>query len=323
MLFGDSPMSYGTFSGLKLGAGVTLGWGFTLEGSYFTLERRSLQYSAASGPRGNPLLGISIFNTAIGIEDALLTSNPDVNVGPWSGNVAVASHTHLDGWELNLGAPSLSGRGWTLQFLAGFRSLDLNEDFVLQDTFQPQVANVLTFLGQPVPAQTVLTDYDRFATTNHFYGGQVGARLSWQSGAFGVDLIGKVAPGVDQQSATIAGSSSATPPGGATVTVPGGIYALPTNIGHYSRSTFSLASEAGINFCWNITPNIKATVGYTFLYWTNVLRPGAQLNRDVDETLVPTHQFFGLTPVTGQPAFSYRETDFWAQGVTCGLAFRY
>jgi hypothetical protein len=323
VLFGQSPIGYGAFSGLRISGGVGLCSGLSLDGSYFALERRSSNFTAASDPRGNPLLGIAIFNTAIGIEDALLTSNPDVAVGPWSGNAIVLSHLRLQGWDLNAGLSTWNRGGVTIRGLVGFRAMRLDEDLSLSDVFTPLAPGTLTFLGAAVPENTVLTDFDRFATTNHFYGGQFGGQVNWQRGAFKLDLTGKVALGANQQAVAIAGASTSTPPGGTMAVAPGGIYAQTSNIGSYSRSVFSVVPEFGVTLGWNIRPNITATLGYSVLYWSNVVRPGDQVDHGVNQTLVPTHQFFGLTPSDGRPAFAFHNADFWAQGINIGVQFRY
>jgi hypothetical protein len=60
-------------------------------------------------------------------------------------------------------------------------------------------------------------------------------------------------------------------------------------------------------------------VGYTFLYWSQVVRPGNQIDTTVNTTQVPTHPEFG--PLTGpaQPMVPFRTTDFWAQGISLGV----
>jgi hypothetical protein len=323
VLFGGNSIGYGAFSGLKLGAGMELCSGLILEGDYFALERRSSGFAAASDARGNPLLGIAIFNTAIGIEDSLLTSNPDVAVGPWTGNAIVQSHLRLQGWELNAGTSVWDNEGLSFKALAGFRALRLDEDLSLADVFTPLVDNVLTFLAVPVPANTRLTDYDRFSTANHFYGGQLGGRLSYCAGNLTVDLRGMLALGATQQTVTIVGNSSSTPPGAATVIAPGGVYAQTSNIGRNNRSVFSAVPEGAVTLGWRISPNVTANLGYNFLYWTNVVRPGDQIDHGVNQTLVPTHQFFGLTPSDGRPAFNFHGSNFWAQGINFGVTFTY
>jgi hypothetical protein len=58
------------------------------------------------------------------------------------------------------------------------------------------------------------------------------------------------------------------------------------------------------------------TVGYNFLYWSRVARPGEQIDLDVNPDLLPPEeQFAGAT----RPRFEFRDTDFWAQGIRVGL----
>ena len=98
---------------------------------------------------------------------------------------------------------------------------------------------------------------------------------------------------------------------------------MPSNIGRYYRNAFSVVPEGGINLGWNITPRIKATVGYTFLYWSDVARPGNLIDRNVNPAYQPTNQFYGIGGGPNTPTFSFHETGFWAQGVNFGLEFKF
>jgi hypothetical protein len=323
VLFGDRPMGYGASSGMRFTAGIDLNDELALEGSFFSLQRRTFRYKVASDAAGNPMLGIANFNTAIGLEDALLTSNPDPNVGPWAGAVSIDSTTRLQGWDLNLATTGSRFGAWNVKGIVGFRSLNLTEDLTIHNNFTPLVDGVLTFLGPTVAPGNLLMDNDHFSTSNSFYGGQIGGTLGWQQGAFSADVSGKVAFGATQQIVTIAGASTLVNPAGVPTVAPGGIFAEPSNIGRYYKSTFSVIPEVGVNLGWNLTPNIKATFGYTFLYWSQVARPGDQIDHGVNQTLVPTHQFYGTNTADGRPAFSFRESSFWAQGISFGLEFKY
>jgi hypothetical protein len=107
-------------------------------------------------------------------------------------------------------------------------------------------------------------------------------------------------------------------------TAVGGLLALPTNIGHFSRDRFSVVPEIGVNLGYQLTDHLRAYVGYNFLYWTNVVRPGAQIDRVLDVTLIPNFPVPGAVP-TGQnrPMVPFKENDFWAQGINFGLEFRW
>ena len=63
------------------------------------------------------------------------------------------------------------------------------------------------------------------------------------------------------------------------------------------------------------------TLGYTIIYWSNVVRPGHQMDLDVNEDLLPPPE----DPVTGvrRPAFSFDTTDYWVQGINVGAEYRW
>ncbi len=326
--FGGTPFDWDAFSGLRLGAGVSLGSGLSLEGSYFVLESRSVLFGMNSDAGGTPLITRPVINTMTGAEASYDDSFPaSVATGPatLAGGVAIAARTHFQGYELNLAA-SLSDRS-SLQFdvLGGFRALDLTEGLLIEDHLVPLVPGFLNFLGPTSfanPPSTV-TDSDDFHTVNHFYGGQVGGRVRWQGEALSASLLGKIALGTTQQLVVIEGSSTLNTPGSPAVTVPGGILAQTSNIGRHYRSVFGVVPEIGLELGYQITPAWHATFGYTFLYWNHVARPGNQIDRTVNPGLVPTDIAFG-TPGPARPALaSISESSFWAQGINLGIEWRY
>ena len=100
---------------------------------------------------------------------------------------------------------------------------------------------------------------------------------------------------------------------------------LSGNIGSFSQDRFSVVPQVGIRVGYNITPNLRVYVGYDFLYWSSVLRPGDQIDRGLNELAIPN---FGSQPGTPagdprRPMVPFRDSDFWAQGVNFGLEFRY
>ena len=65
-------------------------------------------------------------------------------------------------------------------------------------------------------------------------------------------------------------------------------------------------------------------LGGTFLYISNVARPGDQIDRVVNRTELPSSQSF--SPLVGgpvRPAFNWSGTDFWATGVSFGIGLRF
>ena len=83
--------------------------------------------------------------------------------------------------------------------------------------------------------------------------------------------------------------------------------------------------EIGVNVGYRLTPQATVFLGYSFLYVSNVARPGEQINRNINPT--QTVSYGNDRPVSpvgpAQPTFSFSTTDFWAQTLSVGLAYRF
>jgi hypothetical protein len=64
-------------------------------------------------------------------------------------------------------------------------------------------------------------------------------------------------------------------------------------------------------------------VGYSFLYWSNVVRPGDQIDRTVNFTQVPIDPTNGPLSGSARPALMPRQNDFWAQGFNFGIEIQF
>ena len=76
-----------------------------------------------------------------------------------------------------------------------------------------------------------------------------------------------------------------------------------------------------MKFYWFITQHMGAFVGYDYLYWARVVRPGNQVDSNIN---LSQSAILGGTPngpASPTPLFS--RSDFWAQGISLGLEFRY
>jgi hypothetical protein len=181
-----------------------------------------------------------------------------------------------------------------LDLIAGFRALGLDDDFDLS-------ANRTVAVGDTMIQQAA---HDTFAARNRFYGGQIGAEGEWHCGRWSLGVTSKLALGNTSEKVHIAGGSSIN-----GIPTSGGIFAQSTNSNAFHRDRFSLVPEFGVKLGYQLTDCLRATVGYNFIYWTDVARAANQ----IDPVLVGT----------GRPAFSFRSSDFWAQGLTVGLELRY
>jgi len=131
-------------------------------------------------------------------------------------------------------------------------------------------------------------------------------------------LRSSIALGANQQTNDINGSQVVARPGQAPEVFVGGLLAAQSNIGQYSRTRFSVVPDAALNIGYQFTPTFRGYLGYSFLYWSNVVRPGQQIDRNVNLAFIPNTP---PAPPSSQvrPAVLCQETDFWAQGLNFGL----
>jgi hypothetical protein len=64
---------------------------------------------------------------------------------------------------------------------------------------------------------------------------------------------------------------------------------------------------------------LRATVGYTFMYLSNVARAPSQ----VDLSLNPTQFNGGVLDGEPRPAFAFHTSDIWLQGFNLGVEYKY
>jgi Putative beta barrel porin-7 (BBP7) len=319
-LFGGDGLDRDPFSGGRFTAGYWFNCAQTkgIEASYFFLGSRSNDFGAtSSGAPGSSVLARPFFDVSSGLQNSELIAFP----GLASGTVGVHSTTRLQGAEANMicnlccscgdcgdcGAPA---RSYRVDLISGFRYLDLREGLgVVEDT------QILP--GSPLIAPADIRAFDQFDTRNQFYGGQVGVRAEARQNRFFANVTGKLALGDTHQTVDINGATTITPLGGTAIVRPGGLLALPTNSGRFSRDVFSVVPEGSVNVGYQFTNNLRFSVGYTFLYWSGVARPGDAVDLRVNSTRVPT----SLLPPSGPaaPLFAFRGSDFWAQGMTFGV----
>lgn len=203
-----------------------------------------------------------------------------------------------------------------VDFLAGVRwysldeSLSVTEDLIID----VEAPGDTSFNG------TRIVVMDSFSTDNDFTGGELGFDWGIERGRYSVNLLSKLAIGNNHQRVNINGSTQTFPPG---VDPPpaaeeGGLLALSSNIGNYERDRFSMIPELNINVGYKLTQRCKLRVGYTILYWTNVLRPGDQIDREINSTLLPG-EVPSLPPL--RPLFDFKETNALVQGLNVGAEF--
>ena len=335
ILFGNGEILGGSRDGLRLSAG----WWFNdyqdiaIEGDIFFFKTESVGFRA-TGVGGSPILARPFFNMVpidgVGdvlppAEDAELVSFP----GVVDGTVSVDTRSEFNGAGLRLRAavcckeigggcntcnacgpavgPSSVSR---IDVIGGYRYLSLDERILIRED--------LTSLITASPGTFDI--YDRFDTSNEFHGFDLGFIWEWESAKWSFELLSKVAIGNTDQRVNVRGQTTVAN-NGAAFTEEGGLLALRSNIGSYQRDVFTMVPELGVTLGYKITPRLRATAGYTLLYWSRVARPGDHIDLDVNPNLLPPV----VEPVVGpeRPRFQWNDTALLAHGLNLGLDYRF
>jgi hypothetical protein len=313
VLLGGDDVDLGHRNGARFTVGYQLDPDWAVEAVGFFLATGSDQRSvSASGLPGSQPLFVPFIDATLPGENVSNLALP----GAYSGTATQTIESHLWGIELNA-ARAVAGQGpWRLELLGGFRYLRLGETLSFA-TSSPDV------LGGPVKVfQTV----DVFDATNDFYGLQLGLRGRYETGNFTMTGTVKVAAGVMHQGLDVSGSlrtNQFTIP--TVVTYAGGYFAQGTNIGSDSRNVAAVVPEAGVQVGYRVTRWLSLVAGYTFLYASNVLRPGEQVDRTINPTQSPS--FGGPVPANlvgpARPRVNLDGSDFWAHGLSFGARVQF
>ena len=325
VVFGANNLSTGLSSGVRgeIGAFLDADHVFSLDGGGFILFPRNVHATFASDGNGFPTVARPYINTLGGQLRAEQSAyNPF-----FFGSTSVNTDTKLYGFEANARCNGSLGTNWKADFLVGFRFLQLDESLNINDTLTPipppNGINVLTFLGPLIDPAATLSDRDSFATSNTFYGVNLGGRLRWEYDWLTVTAFGKVALGATEQHVRINGSTTLVGPAGTQVAT-GGILALPSNIGSYSRSVFGVVPETGITIGMQPINHVRLSLGYSLLYWNAVVRPGDQIDPRLNRSAIPGDPTFGSAMNPGSnPTFTFQDRSFRVQNLTAGVEIYY
>ncbi|MCI0681456.1 MAG: BBP7 family outer membrane beta-barrel protein [Gemmataceae bacterium] len=281
---------------------------WSLAASYFLLGARDVGPTRASP--GSPILARPFFDAVNRREDSSLVSFPGTAIG----SIAVDADSFLQGAELNLQHVLRNGERCHVTVFAGLRYLDLDEELSIAES------TALAPAAGPLAGRRVSV-LDRFEADNDFFGGQVGAGIDLHYKRFTFQVMSKVALGNVRETILVRGRTiiDTTP----VTDEPAGLFALATNSGRCSRDSFAVVPEVSAKLGLRISERLTVFGGYTFLYWSDVVRPGEQIDRNLNPNLIPTSASFGGPATPRQPVMAFRTSDYWAQGMIWGFEFRY
>jgi len=242
--------------------------------------------------------GLNVLNlpqsvvTPVGIVSVpLYVSYPGLTVG----RVNAVAGTNFIGGDVNLRRGRGTDRPLNVDLLGGYRFLHLGDNVDVVSDFTAPLAF----------GSRVMTE-DSVRTRNYFNGPQVGFAAGCQHGPFTFELQSTVALGVTTSELDVSRTRAVTglaalaqlagvplPPG-----IPGNVPLAVSN--STSSNYFGVVPEVGIKLGWQPSDHVRLTFGYNFIYWSKVQR--------AENLYLPG---------------SSGTTDFWAQGISAGVEFRY
>lgn len=290
-------------------------WG--IGGDYYQLFNGGDTFAASTAD--NAILARPFYDIVAGRERANLVSFPAVA----DGDLAIDTETKLRSFGLHIQADALNAPGAQsqiasdcareprLDWILGYRNVRLEDRIAFTE-------NIVSLL--PAPNNGTLNLNESFKTENTFQGIEIGAIREVPFGRFWFETVTKVALGTNAQKVIINGSTVLTE-AGVPATYPGGLLTQRSNIGTFERDQFCLVPELGATLGFHVTPRFSVNVGYSFVYISNVVRAGDQIDRDLNPGLIPIE----VNPLTGplRPQFLFRQGDFFAHGVTAGADLRF
>jgi hypothetical protein len=296
VLFGNQEVN----DGVRGGGRVTLGYWldpadtFGIDFTYLGLCPSNDSYTTTS--TGSPILARPVFLVSTGTNSgptSQIIAYPDGQ----SGGFSAKTSSNFDVAELLLRRVLARGEGFRFELLAGYRYQRLSDGLSISDTSTINTVNTLAV-------------FDQFHTANRFSGAEVGFATELHKCRWSLETDLKLGLGDTRSVVNIVGSSTNDPVGG--------LLAQPSNSGSWVSSQFSAVPELGLTAGYDLTPHLRATLGYTMIYWSDVARPGDQIDLNVS----PPTTAGGSQPLQ-KPAFELHTSDFWAQGVNVGLDFRF
>lgn len=312
---GTNPSTGLDSTNARSGFRVTAGMWFDethcggFEASFFFLDQK--RGWGATGTQDVGLNGTSMIPPRVILN---LPIDPQGDLDPGDLLTSVlngSSYFRLWGIEANLRRTVWWFGGFTCDILAGFRQMNLDETVSLGGDFTFSEPSPDEATPGPEDGRTVhMSTVDTVQTHDQFYGGQVGASFCWHWYRVTLDGTAKFAVGGTSQQITNGGQTMVSPgliepsPGAGflfrpAATLPGGLISS-TPLTTTNRTRISVLPELRADLGYQLTPNLRAYIGYNFIWWTNVAIVG-------DQSSVTT---------TGT-------RDIWFQGLDAGFQLRF
>ncbi len=289
---------------LDFGLWIDQGHKYSVAAGFFVTENKGNSFSASSD--GTTFLARPFFDaTTNQTPNSFLIGNPTTNP-PSSGSVNIQTESKTFwGSYVDLRETVLAESWGSLESLIGYRYLHYADSIVM------------TQIQVPTPTITALA-VDSFLAKNDFNGLEFGFLTELVGGGkWSLEILTKMSVGNITREVTINGFTQVTGPGGATF--PGGVYALSSNIGNHFTSDWVVSPEIGLNLGYQVTPNVRVRLGYSFLFLQDIARAADQIDFVINPNLIPPS--LGGTPL--RPGFTFNKSELWMQSINLGVEYRF
>jgi len=292
--------------GMRLDAGRYFGDGtFGIGGRFWILSEDDDTFSL-SGDGTNQSIGRPFFNASAGagFEDAVQIAFEDGGIDTFAGSVSADASLTVIAAEAYGRLALGSGKDYHTDLLGGYSYFGIDDDLsITSQSIDKQDGGVTRF-------------NDVFNTSNDFHGGQLGSETILRRGRWVARSLTKVHLGNMNQQVAISGTGTAQATNVSPVLPFGtGLLAGGAN-GVFNRDAFAFAPEMNLKLGYRFRDHITFSVGYSFIYWSQVALAGQQIDRNLS-----------IDPVNGVEArslpYSIRSSGFWAQGVDLGTTIEF
>lgn len=339
-VYGDEIILDDDRDGIRFVGGIWLDpcGSCAIEGDYLHFDTETEQFVDGGDGVTPPFVGRPFIDASTGLDAVEDVSFPDPGI---MGTVTVDSTSEFEsagirlrhnlccvsgggcGDPVNCGAGVGCGNGVCgggcgtrhVDFLLGVRYTRLDESVIITEDLETVEES------ESVPTTQIYLQ-DRFLTENQFFGGELGFAWEWLYNRWSLELVSKAAIGNNRQEVHIHGITTSTFLGADQTKIDSGLLVQPTNAGDYARNEFVVIPEIGATVGYQLTPRLRLLAGYTLIYWGNVVRPGDQIDLEVNPDYLDNPLVLPLGPPF-RPKFAFNETDFWANGISLGGELRW
>jgi hypothetical protein len=296
VLFGNERVA----SDMQAGGRFDIGWWcdprqcFGYGWRFFGLGDDSTEFSINS--LQNPVLAIPFFDEVTDVNDAVLIAYPGLRTG----EIQISNSSDIVGNDVYARFLLCRDCNCRIDFITGWNYTRLEDEV--------QIHSRLTIVSDPTLAPGTVSDTrDRFEARNEFNGAILGLMWERQCGCWDTRALVRMSIGNMHETVNISGSTQLTVPGQPTVTSPG-FFAAASNSGTFARDEFTAITEVGYTLAYRWGQCTQLTVGYSFIYWNDIMAAGDAIDTNIDTGTGAT-----------RPSFDFQHSDYWVQGINLGL----